>query len=47
VEPEFVETVVSGLPAEVDLSALSRWMRAGPHEELEFEAGRGPANEWE
>jgi hypothetical protein len=40
VEPEFVDTAVSDLPAEVDLAALPRWMRAvpeqGPPEELEF-----------
>jgi hypothetical protein len=51
VEPEFVDTAVSDLPAEVDLAALPRWMRAvpeqGPPEELEFEAGRGPAEEWD
>ena len=51
VEPEFVDTAVSDLPAEVDLAALPRWMRAvpeqGPPDELEFEAGRGPASDWD
>jgi hypothetical protein len=28
VEPEFVDVVVSDLPAEVDLSSLPRWIRA-------------------
>jgi hypothetical protein len=51
VEPEFVDAAVSELPSEVDLAALPRWMRAGPEqgppEALEFEAGRGPATDWD
>ena len=47
--PEFVDAVVSALPAEVNLSALPRWMRAvpeqGPPEELEFKARHGPAKD--
>ena len=50
-EADFVDAAVSDLPAEVDLAALPRWMRAapehGPPEELEFEAGSGPANDRE
>jgi hypothetical protein len=50
-EADCVDATVSDLPAEVDLSALPRWMRAvpeqGPPEGLEFEAGRGPANDWD
>jgi hypothetical protein len=50
-EPEFVEADDSDIPAEVDLSALPRWMRAvpeqGPPEELEFEAGSGPVEDWD
>ena len=50
-EADCVDAAVSDLPAEVDLAALPRWMRAapehGPPEELEFEAGSGPANDWE
>jgi hypothetical protein len=42
VVPEFVDAA-AGLPAEVDLEALPRWMRVvpeqGPPEKPEFEAG--------
>jgi hypothetical protein len=51
VEPDFADAVVSELPAEVDLDALPRWMKSapeqGPPDELEFEAGRGPADDWD
>ena len=50
-EADCVDATVSALPAEVDLAALPRWMRAvpeqGPPEELAFEAGRGPVEDWD
>ena len=49
VAPQFVDVPTSDIPPELDF-ALPRWMRApehGPPEELEFEAGSGPANDRE
>ena len=51
VEAELVDAAVSDLPSKIDLDALPRWMTAGqeqgPPNELEFEAGRGPATDWD
>jgi hypothetical protein len=48
---DFVDAAGSALPAEVDLDALPRWMKSVPEqrppEELEFEAGSGPASDWD
>ena len=48
---DFVDPTVSDLPPELDFEQLPRWMRAvpeqGPPEELEFQAGSGPADDWE
>ena len=50
-DSDIVDDVASDQPPEVDFEQLPRWMRAvpeqGPPDELEFEAGSGPADDWE
>ena len=48
---DFVDPDVSDLPPELDFERLPRWMRSvpeqGPPDEPEFEAGSGPAADFE